>query len=102
MIFYDKYKLSLKKCINAAVCVNGFLNIGLYGSVKGRLPSSRPQYTAGIHTRVRKLNGENNTVNTMASGGQKDIYKGQKTDFDSKNEQNDDADDEVQVDLLVS
>ena len=45
MIFYDKYKLSLKKCINAAVCVNGFLNIGLYGSVKGRLPSSRPQYT---------------------------------------------------------
>lgn len=60
MIFYDKYKLSLKKCINAAVCVNGFLNIGLYGSVKSRLPSSRPQYTAGIHTRRRKLNGENN------------------------------------------
>lgn len=38
----------------------------------------------------------------MASSGQKDIYKGQKTDFDSKKEQNEDADDEVKVDLLVS
>lgn len=39
----------------------------------------------------------------MASSGQKELYKkGKNTKYDSKNEENDDNDDEVQVDLLVS
>lgn len=49
--------------------------------------------------RVRGLNKSP----TMASSGQKELYKkGKNTKHDSMNETNDDNDDDVQVDLLVS
>lgn len=56
---------------------------------------------AGIVTRTRKRPKQ--IPLTMASSGQKELYKkGKNTKHDSMNETNDDIDDEVQVDLLVS